>query len=49
MTTPADDAADLTADDHKVRQTDNGWHDGDGPQPEQTSTAPAGSPTEESK
>lgn len=27
---------DLTQDDDKVRQTDNGWHEGDGPQPVQT-------------
>jgi hypothetical protein len=35
MTVPEQD--DLTADDEKVSQTDNGWHDGDGPQPPQTS------------
>lgn len=34
MTEPEQD--DLTADDAKVRPTDNGWHDGDGPQPVQT-------------
>jgi hypothetical protein len=36
MTDPAQD--DLTADDGKVSRTDNGWRDGDGPQPVQTAT-----------
>lgn len=36
MTDPQQD--DLTADDANVSQTDNGWKDGDGPQPAQTAT-----------
>lgn len=48
MTDPQQD--DLSAEaDHLVRQTDNGWHDGDGPQPVQTSAPPEGSPTETAK
>lgn len=34
MTEPDQD--DLTADDGKVSPTDNGWREGDGPQPVQT-------------
>jgi hypothetical protein len=38
---------DLTADDAKVSPTDNGWKDGDGPQPAQTTTPALGSFTGE--
>jgi hypothetical protein len=36
VTDPQQQQDDLTADDRKVSQTDNGWHEGDGPQPVQT-------------
>lgn len=41
MTEPEQAQDDLTADDAKVSQTDNGWRDGDGPQPAQTVEPPA--------
>lgn len=39
---PADD---LTADDVKVSRTDNGWKDGDGPQPVQSIDPEQGRPS----
>jgi hypothetical protein len=35
---------DLTADDAKVSPTDNGWKDGDGPQPAQIVAPPTAAP-----